>query len=62
MPSPKGPIIPSRYVYVWSLARSQRRAGGAKSALDYVRGFEWDPNDSGFLDSEPFFNLMLDRD
>jgi hypothetical protein len=62
VPSPEGPIIPSRYVYTWSLARSQRRPGGAKSALDYVRKFEWDPNDAGFLDAEPFFNLTLDRD
>jgi hypothetical protein len=62
VPSPKGPIIPARYVYVWSLGRSQRRAGGAKSARDYVRDFEWDLNDTGFVDSEPYFNLTLNTD
>jgi hypothetical protein len=62
VPSPEGPIIPSSYIYTWSLARSQRRPGGSKSALDYVQNFEWDPNDAGFLDASPFFNLTLDRD
>jgi hypothetical protein len=61
-PSPQGPIIPSRYVYTWSLARSQRRPGNAKRALDYVRNFEWDPNDTGFLNADPFFNLTLAED
>lgn len=62
VPSSEGPIIPSRYVYVWSLARSERRRGATRSARDYVQNFEWDPHDNGFLNSEPFFNLTLDRD
>jgi hypothetical protein len=62
VPSPKGPIIPARYVYVWSLGRSRRHASEAKTALDYVRVFEWDPNDRGFLESEPFFNLTIDEE
>lgn len=56
VPSPRGPIIPARYVYVWSLGMY---ASGPQSARDYVRNFEWDPNDTGFLNSEPFFNLTL---
>ena len=62
MPSPEGPIIPARYVYVWSLARSRRHAGEVRTALDYVRGFEWDHNDTGFLENEPFFNLTIDEE
>ena len=62
VPSSEGPIIPARYVYVWSLGWSRRHPGGAESALDYVRDFEWDANDTGFLGAEPFFNLTLDRD
>ncbi len=62
VPSSKGPIIPSRYVYVWSLGWSRRHPGVDQSASEYVRNFEWDPNDTGFLGAEPFFNLTLDRD
>jgi hypothetical protein len=62
LPSPDGPIIPSRYVYVWSLSRSKRNSSGPKDALEYVQSFDWDPDDAGFLDSKPFFNLTLDRD
>jgi|SRR5271166_613797 len=57
VPSDEGPIVPARYVYVWS---PEMFPGDAKSASDYVRNFEWDPNDTGFLESEPFFNLTLD--
>src|SRR5271166_2630964 len=41
---PEGPVIPAR-----SLGWSQRHPGNAESALDYVRDFESDSNDTGFL-------------
>lgn len=59
VPSSKGPIIPGPYIYAWSEGLFP---GTANTAFDYVRDFEWDANDKGFLNREPYFNLTLDSD
>ena len=59
IPSPSGPIVPTPFVYDWGLERSRRHAGSAKTALDFVRTFAWDPSDIAFRSREPYFNLVV---
>jgi hypothetical protein len=50
VPEPKAPRIPEPYIYFWDTRCPE-------SAEEYVRDFEWDENDLGFRDREPYFNL-----
>ena len=59
VPSPKGPIIPMPFFYVWD--RDQAFSGkiGIISPSDFVREFRWDERDAEFKDTEPYFNVAV---
>jgi hypothetical protein len=59
VPSPKGPIIPMPFFYVWD--RDQAFSGkiGILSPSDFVREFRWDERDAEFKDTEPYFNVAV---
>ena len=69
LPTEPGPTIPTPYIYTWTA--EERRSGEVWSefvrrantnAKDYVRGFDWDPEDRVNLGLKPYFNLDAVRD
>jgi len=61
IPSEGGPIIPTPFVYDWSLGQPSRDPERMGSARDFIQGFDWDPSDAASRDHEPFFNLVVER-
>lgn len=64
LPTVPGPTIPTPFIYAWDVGAKAAgepwqefvaRANAAAS--EYVRTFEWDPNDVSHRDAEPYFNL-----
>jgi hypothetical protein len=58
------PTIPTPYVYTWEAEDKDAREAWEdyvqrvnSAAADYIRGFCWDPKDSGKHGLEPHFNL-----
>ncbi len=60
IPSPRGPIIPTPFVYDWSSNDWKRYPHVPKSAANFVRSFEWESTDANFLNRDPYFNLTVD--
>lgn len=58
-PSPRGPIIPTPFVYDWSSDDRKKSPHAAKSASEFVQAFEWDVADEDFKNREPYFNLTI---
>jgi hypothetical protein len=65
LPTKPGPTIPMPFFYSFDCKPSKgetwlefvNRAN--KGAIDYVKGFQWDPEDTKHLEKQPFFNLTL---
>lgn len=59
IPSLHGPIISERFVYDWSAPGEDSVPNWPHSALEFVRTFQWDPEDVECKGHEPFFNLTV---
>ena len=59
IPSPRGPIIPTPFVYDWSSDDGKPYPHVPKSAKEFVQTFEWDPDDVDFKNQQPYFNLTV---
>ena len=60
IPTPRGPLIPTPFVYDWGSDDWSKHPKSPKSAMDFVRKFEWDDNDKNFKEREPYFNLTVE--
>lgn len=66
IPRPGGPEIPAPFIYSWTAAPNARANTWLSfvtlandAALAYVREFGWDPLDTAYRDSEPYFSLEI---
>ena len=62
IPSSRGPIVSSDFVYDWSPPGDDSVPGWPNSPQDFVRTFAWDPTDRNCKDHEPFFNLTVAKE
>jgi hypothetical protein len=59
IPSHRGPIIPTPFVYDWSSDDQKDSPQVPKSATEFVQTFKWDATDEDFKNREPYFNLTV---
>ncbi len=59
-PSPRGPIVSPHFVYDWMAGVRGTVPGWPSSAREFVRTFDWDPDDTVCKDLEPYFNLTVE--
>lgn len=59
IPSPRGPIVSGRFVYDWSGLGGDSVQNWPRSPIEFVRTFEWDPEDVECKGHEPSFNLTV---
>jgi hypothetical protein len=62
VPSGGHPTVSPHFVYDWSASQHDALPEWPKSAQEFVRTFEWDPNDSHCRNHEPYFNLAVSDD
>ena len=55
IPSSPGPTMTGWY---WD-SQGKAAASEPETAREFVKGFEWGPQDGSLRDSEPFFNLTV---
>jgi hypothetical protein len=60
IPTSRGPLIPTPFVYDWSSDDWSKNAKSSKTATEFVRNFEWDDSDKNFKEREPYFNLTAE--
>jgi len=59
--SPHGPIVSGRFVYDWTEPGEDSVPNWPRSPIEFVRTFEWDPDDVGCKGHQPFFNLTVEK-
>jgi hypothetical protein len=58
LPTQPGPIIPTPFVYDWSLSADAPDPAHPKSAQEFIHAFEWDRTDMSHHGMEPYFNIL----
>lgn len=58
-PSPRGPIVSPHFVYDWMAGARNTVPGWPRSAQEFVRTFDWDPDDTVCKGLELYFNLAV---
>jgi hypothetical protein len=59
VPSDRGPIVPAPWIYTWSQSYSGGRTDAIRDPRMFVACFHWDPDDVGFRNAQPYFNLTV---
>jgi len=60
LPTTPGPTIPTPIVYDWDLERAGT-SGESRSAIDFIRTFQWDHADTSTRGMDPYFNICAAR-